>query len=159
LISIVREYIPEDREACIAAFKSNVPKYFTEDEVRDFEKFLTRIESTEQKQQIKTLYYVVLHDNKVVGCGGFGDKDGRRVITLAWGLMHKNYHKKGFGKKLLLHRLREIERHFPGLPLVVDTTQHTYKFFESFGFIVTKVTNDFYAPGLHRYDMDFVKAK
>jgi ribosomal protein S18 acetylase RimI-like enzyme len=35
----------------------------------------------------------------------------------------------------------------------VDTTQFSYGFFERFGFKTTKITEDFYEKGMHRYDM------
>ena len=154
----IRQYENSDKDACLAAFKSNVPLYFTEGEVNDFTNFLIKIANAELvKQQENTVYYVVVYDGKVVGCGGFGDKDKRQILTLAWGLIHSDFHKKGLGKLLLEHRLAQIELHFPDLPLVIDTSQHTFTFFEKYGFETTKITNDFYADGLHRYDMIFKK--
>ncbi len=148
----IRTYTKADNKACVEAFKSNVPTFFTLQEILDFENFLIHIE----KGDAKTHFYVVVVNNKVVGCGGFGDKDNRAVLSLAWGLVHKDYHKKGLGKLLLVHRLEQIKQLTPQLLLVVDTTQHSYGFFEKYGFVTTKVTNDFYAIGLHRYDMEFL---
>lgn len=147
--TIIRAYQPTDRRGCIDAFKTNVPKFFTEDEITDFENFLLKLENG----SIQTHFYVVEENNTIIGCGGFGDKDNTGVISLAWGLVHKNFHKKGFGEKLLVHRLEQIKLLFPELPVVIDTTQHSYGFFEKYGFVTTKITNDFYTTGMHRYDM------
>lgn len=150
----IKPYYKNDETACLAAFKSNVPLYFTETEVDDFENFLQRIAIPDHPEKpLKTHYYVIAIDDKIVGCGGFGDKDNTAIITLAWGLVHKEYHKKGLGKLLLTHRLEQIKLLYPDVPVIVDTTQFAYAFFEKYGFHTTKITNDYYATGLHRYDM------
>jgi predicted GNAT family N-acyltransferase len=150
----VREYTKRDREECLAAFKSNVPLYFTEAEIGDFKNFLDRIESINSNEENKrTHFFVIIFEEKIIGCGGFGDKENKKIISLAWGLIHKAYHKKGFGKKLLLYRLEQIEQLYSNLPLTIDTTQFSFKFFEKYGFQTTKITNDYYTNGMHRYDM------
>ncbi len=153
----IRPYTPSDKIACIEAFKTNVPLYFTAQEAHDFEGFLKKIATNDGQKTIETHYFVVVFEDKIVGCGGFGDKDNQDIITLAWGLIHNDFHRKGFGKALLLHRLQLIKQLYPYLPLIVDTTQHSYTFFEKLGFRTTKITPDFYAVGLDRYDMVFEK--
>lgn len=145
----IRVYQPSDKFSCIDSFKSNVPKYFTEEEILEYENFLDAIE----KENTRTVYYVLLYYDKVIGCGGFGEKDNAGIISLAWGLVHNQYHKTGLGKKLLQHRIEQIKILKPKFPVVIDTTQHTFGFFEKFGFVTTKITNDYYTVGLHRYDM------
>lgn len=147
----IRAYKQTDKEACLQAFISNVPQFFTEAEIADFSNFLDQFHLI--NASIKTQYYVVIYNDTLVGCGGFGDKDGTDTITLAWGLIHNNYHKKGFGEYLLKHRLSEISYIYPSKPVYIDTTQHSYGFFEKFGFVTTKITLDFYEKGMHRYDM------
>jgi N-acetylglutamate synthase-like GNAT family acetyltransferase len=146
---IIRAYIKTDRNSCLDAFKTNVPKYFTEKEIEDFDFFLTRIEKGDEQMH----YYVVVYEQKIIGCGGFGEKDDHKVISLAWGLIHKDYHKKGLGKKLLLYRMEQIKKLSPEYSIIIDTTQYAYTFFEKFGFYTTKITSNYYAIGMHRYDM------
>jgi [ribosomal protein S18]-alanine N-acetyltransferase len=150
---VIRAYNKNDKDSCLAAFKSNVPKYFTEEEIEDFEDFLVRIEDVCFNNNNKTHYFVVEHKQMVIGCGGFGDKDGKEIISLAWGLIRNEFHNKGYGKALLRYRLERIKELYPELPLVLDTTQYSHSFFEKYGFYTTKITNDFYSKGLHRYDM------
>jgi predicted GNAT family N-acyltransferase len=57
------------------------------------------------------------------------------------------------GKHLLEHRLNEIKTYYPEFPVVVDASQHTFGFFEKFGFVVAKITENAYAKDLHKYDM------
>jgi ribosomal protein S18 acetylase RimI-like enzyme len=155
LETLIREYNHSDKISCLEAFRSNVPYYFTEKEVDDFDNFLTRIE----KETNKTCYYVLIFEHKLIGCGGFGHNlEDESIISLAWGLVHKEYHKKGFGEKLFLHRIEKIKHYYPGVPITIDTTQFSFGFFEKYGFRTTKITKDYYAIGMHRYDMKYEKS-
>jgi len=147
---IIRTYHSNDKDACLIAFKSNVPYHFTEEEIAYFEQFL---DSFQQKAPNTTYYFVVELANKIIGCGGFGDKDQTDHISLAWGLIHNDYHKKGYGELLLKHRLHYLKQYFPLKIVYLDTTQYSYGFFQKFGFVITKISNDYYTLGLHRYDM------
>jgi predicted GNAT family N-acyltransferase len=150
----IRNYIRNDKEDCLIAFKSNVPVYFTEEEIRDFENFLDRLENKpDQVNPENAHFFVVVFNDKVIGCGGFGDRFNNNIISLAWGFIHKDFHKKGFGKTLLLYRLEQIKKIYPLAPVIIDTTQYTYSFFEKFGFCTTNITKDYYTVGMHRYDM------
>ncbi len=151
----IKEYTEDDKESCLIAFKSNVPKYFTVGETELFEKFLDKlaVQNINDKSQNIAYYYVIESGNKVLGCGGFGDKENNNIVSLAWGLVHNDFHKKGFGEKLLVHRLKLIKELYPTAQVVVDTTQYSYPFFEKFGFVTTKITLNSYAEGMHRYDM------
>ncbi len=153
----IRPYHLHDKAACLVAFKSNTPLFFAAHEVAEFDAFLDRfhLPDANDKGYTTTCYDVVEVDGQIIGCGGFGCKDGGNTVSLAWGLVHRDWHKKGIGKLLLTHRLQQIQLVFPNLPLVIDTTQHSYPFFEKFGFVITKITPDFYEKGMHRYDMEF----
>ncbi|HTN17368.1 MAG TPA: GNAT family N-acetyltransferase [Chitinophagaceae bacterium] len=146
-----RKYSASDRNACKAAFKSNVPRFFTPGEVDDFEHFLTRLD--DQANPDNPPYYVLIVGHEVIGCGGFGRKEESDAVTFVWGLIHHDYHKKGYGAQLLIFRLSEIKVQFPGTQVILDTTQFSYSFFEKYGFKTVNITQDFYAAGMHRYDM------
>ncbi|WP_300664875.1 GNAT family N-acetyltransferase [Fluviicola sp.] len=147
----IRKYSVSDKSACMEAFKTNVPKYFTAEEVNDFEQFLTKLENPEESDKLP--YYVMELDNKLIGCGGFAEKEGKDAITFAWGMVHNEYHKKGFGEQLLVFRMAEIKKQFPGRQVILDTTQFSYPFFEKYGFRTVKITENAYGEGMHRYDM------
>jgi N-acetylglutamate synthase-like GNAT family acetyltransferase len=153
--ALIRRYNRADKEACLMAFRSNVPLYFAEHEVEEFENFLDHLlpQEASEGQEKSTRFFVLLADKQIIACGGFGDKDNTGVVSLAWGLVHKDFHKKGFGKQLLLHRLAQIKLLHPTLPVSIDTTQHSAPFFEKYGFETRKQTMDYYAVGMHRYDM------
>jgi N-acetylglutamate synthase-like GNAT family acetyltransferase len=152
---IIRKYSVEDKPHCLETFKSNVPDFFTVEEINDFENFLDQFEIRNESREplARTLFYVVESDGKIVGCGGFGDKENNKIISLAWAHIHRDYHKHGFGKLLLEYRLEKIKSLFPNQTVFIDTTQHSTPFYEKYGFITQKITKDFYAPGLDRYDL------
>jgi predicted GNAT family N-acyltransferase len=92
-------------------------------------------------------------EDKLIGCGGFAEKKEADAITFSWGLVDSHYHKQGFGKELLVFRLAEIEVQFPNRKIILDTTQHSFTFFEKYGFRTLKITENGYGKGMHRYDM------
>lgn len=152
--TIIRKYEPADHPACMDVFKTNVPKYFTWEEVDEFERFLTKLGNPEATDN--PIYYVMESGNFLIGCGGFGEKegiDGTASITFVWGMVDRASHKKGFGEQLLRFRLAEIPLHFPGKQIILDTTQFSYTFFEKYGFKTVKITENSYGEGMHRYDM------
>lgn len=151
----IRPYTISDKDECLLAFKSNMPIYFAEHEVPDFEIWLDRLNKQDagDATSYDRHYYVGLLEGKIVGCGGFGYDKNKNEATLAWGLLHAHAQKKGFGKILLVYRLQCIRSLYPDCSVLLDTTQKTYAFFEGYGFVVEKITENSYAPGLHRYDM------
>ena len=152
---VIRNYSAEDKAHCLETFKSNVPDFFTEEEISDFENFLDQFEIRNESRDplARTFFYVVESDGKIVGCGGFGDKENNKIISLAWAHVHRDYHKHGFGKLLLEYRLEKIKSLFPNQLVFIDTTQHSAPFYIKYGFVTQKITKDFYAPGLDRWDL------
>lgn len=152
--AIIHKYEATDKDSCMQIFKTNVPTYFTLEEVNEFERFLTKLSDPEATDNPP--YYVMELENKLIGCGGFGDKkgiDGTDAITFVWGMIDRSYHKKGFGEQLLQFRLEEINAQFPNKQVILDTTQFSYTFFEKYGFKTVKITENSYGEGMHRYDM------
>ncbi len=143
---MIRSYEASDKKQCLRIFQSNIPKFFAVSEEADF---LAHLENPEH-------YFVLEKNNQLLGCGGYGilDKQG----YLAWGMVHASQHGTGLGKRLLLERLSLISQHEPVTSIVLDTSQHTFGFFEKLGFVTKNITNDGYAPGLHRYDMELAVA-
>ena len=54
---------------------------------------------------------------------------------------------------LLKYRLNHIKNNYPDTEIHLDTSQHTYRFFEKFGFNVKQISKNGYGVGLDRYDM------
>lgn len=152
----IRSYQSKDREACIAVFTSNIPLYFDENELTGLELWLDARDQGKKKyaENLSEYYYVVEKENRVIGCGGFYVLSGKKEAGMAWGMVEKAHLKHGIGKQLLEFRLNKITELYPGYKIVLDTSQHTFGFFEKYGFVVKKITKDAYADGLDRYDME-----
>lgn len=151
----IESFDKKHKTACLTAFESNVPKFFTAEELGQFAYFLDHFEDNiyPNSNQRRTYFYVLLNDGELIGCGGFGDKDGNQRITLAWGLIHSDFHRKSFGSTLLKFRLEAIKKHFPRADVYLDTTQHSSPFYEKLGFQLKNVTSDFFEIGMHKHEL------
>jgi N-acetylglutamate synthase-like GNAT family acetyltransferase len=151
---VIRKYQASDRPACMTIFNSNMPTYFAASELADFLIWLDHQEQAAASPSPQTDYYYVLEDNQqVMACGGFHLNPETVQATLAWGMVGQAWHGQGFGRHLLAYRIQQLRLLQPAGTLLLDTTQHTYRFFQRFGFTVTQVSRDYYAQGLDRYDM------
>jgi len=140
----VRSYSPADRAACLAVFDSNTPRFFNPAERSGFEKFLDVMDCS---------YFVMEHGGAITGCGGYALAADTWRANLVWGMVRGDLHRLGFGRFLLLFRLREITK-AGGVQLVtLGTSQHAARFFEKQGFKVSSIRKDGYAPGMDRIEM------
>lgn len=72
---VVREYLTTDKEAVMNLIKLNTPDFFAEEETNDLSNYLDK--------EIE-LYYVLLVDGKVVGCGGINFAEKRTIGKISW---------------------------------------------------------------------------
>ena len=151
----IRSYLSSDKEKCLDAFQSNVPQFFTTTEIGEFSEWLDSLNEfvTVENRTDESYYYVAELNGKIVGGGGFGYDNSASEATLAWGFVAESHHRQGIGGKLLEFRLRQIKKLFPSAAVLLDTTQHSYRFFQKAGFAITKITKDSYSVGMDRYDM------
>lgn len=148
----LRPYLPTDRDACLSLFDSNMPRFFAEPERAQFETFLASPDCS---------YFVMEHEERAVGCGGYAIHAAEKSASLVWGMVRGDSHRMGLGRFLLLYRLREIGkagangRDVKGdIEMVrLDTSQHAAPFYTSQGFKVAGVVADGYGPGLDRIEM------
>ncbi len=140
-----REYEEADMEACLAVFDSNMPKYFTPEERPEFRSFLQALPGP----------YLVLTDagSRIIGCGGYAIDGDTGSADLCWGMVKLELHGTGLGRLLTRHRIERSLEDPRVTEIAVHTSQHTAGFYERLGFRILSVTEDAYAPGLHRYDM------
>lgn len=141
----------------MAIFDSNIPTYFADYERADFELSLNAFDEGRlaYKDSLKETYFVLEDEGRVVACGGYSLYSTKMEASMTWGMVHNALHKQGYGRALFSYRLREVTSLHPDYQLVLNTTQHTFPFFEKFGYKVVKITPDGYGPGLHRYDMEY----
>lgn len=143
----MRPYRNNDRAACLALFDSNVPKYFAFEERKDFDSFLDEPKG----------YYFVMEDDKgaIVACGGYAaHKVETSMAVLCWGMVHRDFHRRGIGYQLLAERLERIAAEPQFSHVRIDTSQHSRGFFERFGFVVKRILPDGFALGLDLVEME-----
>ncbi len=140
----IRKFTPNDVEAVVAVFRSNIPKYFVPDEEEGLRNFLADLRSED--------YFVVEIDGEIVGSGGIGLNDDD-TVSLCWGMVRKDHLGTGLGKKMTEFRIDLAKDKFPDLPIVISTSQHTAGFYEKFGLKLIEHTADRFAPGIDECKM------
>jgi ribosomal protein S18 acetylase RimI-like enzyme len=157
---LLRDYQSRDKEKCIEIFQSNYPKFFDEAELGLFIQWLDHqdgdagYKSPTYSNAEKDEYFVIEHPEKgVVGCGGFYIVKDVNEARLAWGMVHSDFHKQGYGTALYNYRKEIIQKEWPNHLIVLGTSQHTYAFYEKMGMRVTANIKAGYGPDLDRYDM------
>ena len=160
----LREYKSADKEQCLAIFNSNCPNYFDVNEYGLFENWLDHQvdESTHYKcptyrSSEKEAYFVMeLPYSRLVGCGGFYIVKDEPEVRLAWGMIHADFHKQGYGTALFEYRKKILLRDWSYHVLTLGTSQHTFGFYEKMGLTVIDIVKSGYGPHLDRYDMKIV---
>jgi ribosomal protein S18 acetylase RimI-like enzyme len=126
----IREYGPEDLEACIEIHRSNEPDFVSPDNLDSFVEFL----------ESGTSYLLVIeHGGDVIGVGGLelvGDTD---TAMLMHGMIHREYHRRGFGTTLLAARIALLETDERPLELWMRTSPIAAGFYDRFGFHLERV--------------------
>jgi N-acetylglutamate synthase-like GNAT family acetyltransferase len=138
------KYNDSYRDSCLEVFRSNTPKYFEDYEHVDFKKWL------DEGQMDK--YWVIVIDNKVVGCGGIFVSNKEEEGGFAWGMIHQDRHGQGIGRAFSQFRIEEL-RKITDYRIRLCTSQHTFGFYEKLGFENYKFKKDGFSKGLDRYDM------
>lgn len=140
-----KEYGPGDLDGCLAVFDTNVPGFFRLEERDGFLSFLAELPGP----------YLVLPDasGQVLACGGYAVNLADRTADLCWGMVRRELHGRGLGRRLTVVRVDAVMRDPRVDEVRLHTSQHTVGFYERLGFETVEVRADEYAPGLHRCDM------
>jgi ribosomal protein S18 acetylase RimI-like enzyme len=139
-----RPYVAADRQACLALFDSNAPRFFDPSERAGFEQFL---------DEMRWPYQVIERDGRVVACGGHAVEPDGRTVSLCWGMVEQGLHGQGLGRMLTEARLAAARAEPGAVEVRLDTGRHTTGFYQRFGFVIERVVKDGYASGSDRHDM------
>lgn len=154
---IIRPYTIEDKQQCVEVFESNRPKFFDKEELPAFIKWLgvqgEGIDPAYSNAE-KDEYFVIEENKRIIACAGFYIVKGAKKANLAWGMIHSDFHKKGYGTTLYMFRKDVIRKQWPGYAITMGTSQHTYPFYEKMGMKVVASFKDGYGPSLDRLDME-----
>jgi len=144
----VRPYQASDREACLALFDGNTPRFFDPSErVR----FAAWIDASVQPYLV--IERVTGGDARIVACGGHAIEADGTTASLSWGMVAQDLHAQGLGQALTQARLDAIAAMPQLTSVTMNTSQHTQGFYARFGFVAVKVTPDGIGPGLDQWDM------
>lgn len=95
----IREYKKKDKDEVIKLIRLNIPDFFAIEEEKDLNEYL---------ESQRELYYVVLLDGKIVGCGGINFANDKTIAKISWDIIHPDYQGKSLGTKLLQHRIDKL---------------------------------------------------
>lgn len=142
----IREYRTTDKESLLELIRLNTPRYFAAEEELSFGKYLD--------EEVE-LYYVLLVDGKIAGCGGINFADGKTTGKISWDIIHPDYQGKSLGKRLLRFRIDKLGSISGIRKITVRTSQLVYKFYEKQGFVLLETQKDYWAQGLDLYKMEY----
>lgn len=145
----LREYRQTDKSALMHIFRKNIPEFFDEDEVKDFENYL---------EQHLEAYFVAESAGVLVGAGGINFADNGRIANISWDFIDPDYQGKGIGKVLLKFRLDYLKKMSGITDIIVRTSQFAYGFYAKQGFSLEQITRDYWAQGYDLYYMRYCPA-
>jgi N-acetylglutamate synthase-like GNAT family acetyltransferase len=120
----LRPYAPTDQDGCLAVFDSFASPAAPR---ADFLKFLQHPDSP---------YFVMQHNDSIVGCGGYVVAPEGGQARLIWGMIRSDLQRQGLGRFLLMYRLREIGKLGDVQMVHAAAPQQYADFFERQGFRV-----------------------
>ncbi|MGY5847382.1 GNAT family N-acetyltransferase [Salegentibacter sp. HM20] len=139
----IRNYDQKDRAAILDIFRLNAPEYFDPSEENDLKYYL--------ENELED-YFVIESEEKVLGAGGINYEQPATAV-ISWDLIHPDYHKMGFGRHLLEHRLQKLRKDNRVDQVIVRTSQLAYKFYASAGFKLEHTKQNYWAKNFDLYYM------
>tara|TARA_B100000902_G_scaffold351006_1_gene360717 strand:- start:60 stop:500 length:441 start_codon:yes stop_codon:yes gene_type:complete len=139
VILYTKDYLHE----CLDLFDSNTPPFFATNEKSLFKNYLAK----------DRINYYLFFQKKIIAAAGFEYEKKNNCIMLTWGMVHHQFHNQGYGTYMTEYRLEKIQIQYPGINIMLNTSQLTFKFYEKLGFKIIKFKKNGYMQGLDRYDM------
>ena len=146
----IREYKSIDKSSVMNLIRFNTPEYFAPEEENDFSNYL---------DNERELYYVLLFNEKIVGCGGINFAENKTIGKISWDILHPEYQGKSLGTRLLEYRIEKLESIKSVQKITVRTSQVAYQFYEKQGFELKEIKKDYWAKGFDMYKMEYLYPK
>lgn len=140
----IRKYHISDKPELMEILQMNIPQYFAETEIKDFDHYLDS--AIEQ-------YFVIEINDKIVGSGGINFEKASKTGKLSWDIINPNFQGKGLGTDLLKHRIALLHSMPDVEKITVRTSQFAFQFYEKNGFVLEETQKDFWAKGFDMYKM------
>jgi GNAT superfamily N-acetyltransferase len=100
-------------------------------------------------------YFVLEQFGQIAACRGWA-LDTAGVADLTWGMVRRNFHRRGLGRELLRFRLNAIRNDGRATLVRVRTAQLVQGFFVREGFSVVDVVLNGFGAGLDKVTMEAV---
>lgn len=142
---IIREYTVSDKPRLVELLKLNTPEFFSPNEEKDLLYYLDNEVDN---------YFVLVMEEKVVGCGGFNLTEDGKTAKISWDIFDPNCQGKGLGSALTRFRIEKIKENKEVKTLSVRTSQLVYPFYEKFGLKLREVVKDYWDKGFDLYQLD-----
>lgn len=138
----IRPYELSDRNALESIFLMNTPKYFAPEELGDFLEYLDIFGDD---------YVVAVVNKRVVGGGGYWIRSSDQQGGLSWAFLRPDYQGTGVGKELAQYRIDKIRETGLAKTIMVETSQHSFGFYEKLGFKLLNKQSDYWSKGIDLY--------
>ena len=142
----IRKYLPADKDAVLALFRMNVPRYFAPAEEEDLRYYLDHHAEN---------YFLLEQAGTLLGSGGFNVDDDFSVGKISWDIFHPEQQGKGLGTFLTKYRIEVLQAHPTVKTISVRTSQLAFGFYEKRGFVLQKMVKDYWAEGFDLYQMEY----
>lgn len=144
---VIRKFKLEDRDQLIQILRNNVPRYFAESEVAEYESYING------KLQD---YYVALLDDAIIAAGGINYDKDRQLAKISWDIVDIPFQQQGIGTLLMKHRLEVISNKKDIKSIIVRTSQYAFEFYQKMGFKLLERHKDYWAQGFDMYKMTYI---
>ena len=143
---IIREYTPADKADVLRLIRLNTPASFAPAEEADLDEYL---------EHRRELYYVLLANGTIAGCGGINFADGGTTAKISWDIVHPAWQGRSLGTRLLEYRIEKLESLGGIRRITVRTSRQAHRFYEKRGFVLREVRRDYWAEGFDLYAMEY----
>jgi N-acetylglutamate synthase-like GNAT family acetyltransferase len=145
----IRAFNRKDRQAVLKVLDSNIPGFLKPDMREDFTDYLDDLSGAGHQ-----FFVLENHAKQILACGGVYFFPDTLLASFQWNMVARAYHRTGLGKIMLEHQLAWLREHHQSVKQVIlESSQFSNSFFETFGFINEQMIENHYGLGLHRYDM------
>ena len=103
----------------------------------------------------RELYYVLLANGTIAGCGGINFADGGTTAKISWDIVHPAWQGRSLGTRLLEYRIEKLESLGGIRRITVRTSRQAHRFYEKRGFVLREVRRDYWAEGFDLYAMEY----
>ena len=145
---MIRPYKSSDKPRLLEIFKLNTPEYFDCSEEKDFLEYLEENGDT----------YLTIEINKeIVGGIGYYVNESDSSGRITWVFFAPDHSGQGLGRQAVAYCLSILNKDKRVEKFMVRTSQHAYRFFEKFGYQISRIEKDYWGQGLDLYEMEMAR--